>query len=106
MRSLNWEKDRASFIVVISLAEDRLAPVQVAADFVEVDDAAAANLRGRHGLGFDPATHHVFRDVLQPQHLSEYRLGAKRSGTEVRDLFHRACDGEPHYSRLFHGFDL
>lgn len=103
---MNWEKDRASFIVVIPLAEDRLAPVKVAANFVEVDDAAAANLGGWHGLSFDPAAHHVFRDVLQTQHLSEYRLGAEWSGTEVRDLFHRPRDGEPHYSRLFHGFTL
>lgn len=56
------------------------------ADFVEVDDTAATNLGGRHGLGFDPAPHYVFRDVLQAQHLSEYCLGAERSGTEVRDL--------------------
>lgn len=103
---MNWEKDRASFIVVIPLAEDRLTPVEVAADFVEVDDAAAADLGGRHGLGFNPATHHVFRYVLQAEHLREDRLGAERSSAEVRDFLHRTCDGEPHYSRLFHGFAL
>lgn len=71
-------------------------------DAAELNGSAEANLGGRHDLSFDPVAHHVFGDVFQVQHLSEYRLGAEWSGTEVRGLFHCTCDGEPHYSRLFH----
>ncbi|MCY1282690.1 hypothetical protein D9M70_315360 [compost metagenome] len=66
MRSLNWGKVRALFIVVIPLAKDRLAPVEVAADALEVDDAAAADLHGGDGFGFNPAAHHVLGDLLPP----------------------------------------
>lgn len=95
-----------SFGIVITLAEDRLAPVEVTADTVQVHHAATANLGSRDRLGFHPAPHHVFRDVFQAQHLREDRLRAERRGAEVRDLFHSTCDGEPHYSRLFHVFPL
>lgn len=92
--------------IVITLAEDRLAPVEVTANTVQVHHAATANLGSRDRLGLHPAPHHVFRDVLQAQHLGEDRLRAERRGAEVRDPLHSTCDGEPHYSRLFHGFAL
>lgn len=64
-------------IVVIPLAEDRLAPLQITADAMEVDDATAADLGGEDGLGLGPATHYVLGDLFQAQHLGEYRLGAE-----------------------------
>ena len=84
------------------MAEDRLAPLQIAADALEVDDAAADDLGGGDGLGLDPAAHHVLGDLFQAEHLGEYRLGAEWSGAEIRNFLSGSGDREPHYSRIFH----
>ncbi|MNR44982.1 hypothetical protein D3C85_1637900 [compost metagenome] len=73
---------------------------------MEVDDAATADLGGRDGLGFDPAAHYVFGDVLHAQHLGQDELRAERRAPEIGDAFGIPFEGEPHYSRLFHGFTL
>ena len=88
------------------MAEDRLAPLQIAADALEVDDAATADLGGGEGLGLDPAAHYVLGDLFQAQHLGEDRLRAEWSGAEIRDFLSGSGDGEPHYSRLFHRIPL
>lgn len=46
------------------------------------------------------------RDLFHAEHLSEDGLGAERGGAEISDFFRCSGDGEPHYSRLFHGFTL
>lgn len=83
----------ASFIGVIPLAEHRLAPFNVAADAVQVDDAAAADLHGREGVGFHPTAHHVFGDLLDTHHFSQHELRAERRFTEADDPFGLAFDG-------------
>jgi len=83
----------ASFIGVIPLAEHRLAPLDIAADAVQVDDAAAADLHGREGVGFHPAAHHVFGDLLDTHHFSQHELRAERCFPEADDPFGLAFDG-------------
>ena len=83
----------ASFIGVIPLAEHRLAPLDVAADAVQVDDAAAADLHGREGVGLHPAAHHVFGDLLDAHHFGQHELSAERCFAETDDSFGLAFDG-------------
>ena len=83
----------ASFIGVIPLAEHRLAPLDVAADAVQVDHAMTTDLYGRERVGFDPAAHHVFSDFLDAHHFSQHVLRAERSFSEADDPFGLAFDG-------------
>ena len=69
---------------------------------MEVDDAAAADLGGWDGLGFDPAAHRVLGDVIDAQHLGQDELRAERCVAEIGDALWAPFEGEPHYSRLFH----
>ncbi|MCY1369102.1 hypothetical protein D9M69_561210 [compost metagenome] len=71
---------------------------------MEVDDAAAADLGGWDGLGFDPAAHCVFGDVVDAQHLGQDELCAERRVAKIGDAFRVPFEGKPHYSRLFHSF--
>lgn len=104
MRSLNcWS---ALLIGVIPGAEHGFAPVEVAADAVEVDYTAAANLDGGNGGGLNPATHNVRRDQLCAEHVDQNLLRAKRRVTEIGNALRVPFDVEPHYTRLFHGFNL
>lgn len=43
----------------------------------------AADFDGRHGVGFDPAAHHVFGDLLEAQQLSQHVLRAERRVAEI-----------------------
>lgn len=91
-----------SFICVVPCAEDGLAPVEVAADAVEVDDAAAADFHGREGVGLYPATHYVITDLLQAHHLSQDLLRAERRVAEIGYALGISFKRKPHYTRLFH----
>ena len=50
---------------------------------MEVDDAAAADFHGRDGVGFDPAAHDVFGDLVEAHHFGQDLLRAERRVTEV-----------------------
>ena len=66
------------------------------------DDAVTADFYGRQGVAFDPATHHVFGDLLHAQELSQHVFRAERCVAEIRYALGVSRNRKPHYTRLFH----
>ncbi|KWR84110.1 hypothetical protein RN02_06390 [Pseudomonas sp. PI1] len=88
------------------MAEDRLAPLQIAADALEVDDARRPILAvGMVLVSTQPRT---TSSVISSRPSIWAKTAWEQNGAERKsEIFSAApVTANPHYSRLFHGFAL